>query len=295
VARGERVQAIVSERVTTDGRHLVVSLTLSPITAAGGEIIGVAAVGRDVTAQKQAQAELAYAAARAAAASRVKSRFIAKMNHELRTPLNGVVGVSGLLAGTQLSDEQRECIALLQSSADALTAVIDGILDFSTIEAGTVGGESEPLEVPAPMDSVMARAEHPSALEPVTPAALGRRVLVVEDDSSSRLVAVRLLQAHGLTVDAAQSGDDALAALEQADYAAVFIDCEMTGLDGFETTREIRRREGSVRHTPIIAMTAGTMPGDAERCHAAGMDYYVAKPIQPAGLDYIIARSIGDG
>jgi PAS domain S-box-containing protein len=125
------------------------------------------------------------------------------------------------------------------------------------------------------------------------PAPVARRVLVVEDDPASRLVTLGLMQARGLEVDAAESGHDALAALEKATYDAIFMDCEMSGLDGYQTTREIRRREGSGRHTPIIAMTATSIAGGAERCHAAGMDFYVAKPIRPAGLDYIIAQSIG--
>jgi len=67
----------------------------------------------------------------------------------------------------------------------------------------------------------------------------------------------------------------------------------MPELDGYDTTREIRRLEGDDRHTPIIAMTASTMPGDTERCLAAGMDYYSGKPIKAAGLDYVLALALG--
>ena len=80
---------------------------------------------------------------------------------------------------------------------------------------------------------------------------------------------------------------------ERTPYDSIFMDCQMPELDGYDTTREIRRLEGDDRHTPIIAMTASTMPGDTERCLAAGMDYYSGKPIKPAGLDYVLALALG--
>jgi CheY-like chemotaxis protein len=72
------------------------------------------------------------------------------------------------------------------------------------------------------------------------------------------------------------------------------MDCQMPELDGYETTGEIRRREGGgARRTPIIAMTASTMPGDNERCLAAGMDYYSGKPISTASLDRVLVQAFG--
>jgi two-component system sensor histidine kinase/response regulator len=579
VMRGERVEPFEGTRITKDGRQLVVDTTLSPILDADGEVIGVAAISRDVTAHRQSQAALAEAHAKAVAASRLKSEFMANMNHELRTPLNGVIGVSTLLLETRLDDEQREYVEALRVSGDALMAVIEDILDFSKIEAGkldltteafpvravvedvssmvAVGQPNRAVEVIAcvessvpenvygdstrvrqvltnlannavkftevgevaihvsglaeatgmvqlcfevvdtgigipaaaqetifesfaqgdgsttrryggtglglaiakqlvnmmggeigvsstigtgsrfwftlpvpiapsdptpPADSalagvrtlvvddkvtnlgiltaqlaswgmtvdtcadgesalaalrVAAQAEHPYDLalldfkmpgmgggdladaitadpavhstrlvlmvaardtrsastltgvdglvtKPIrqthlhdelarvasgrltspsptgapqpkrAPSATGaQRVLVAEDNPVNQLVAVRLLEGRGYGVDVANNGREALEMHERTPYDAIFMDCQMPELDGYDTTREIRRLEGDHRHTPIIAMTASTMPGDTERCLAAGMDYYSGKPIRAAGLDYVLALALG--
>jgi CheY-like chemotaxis protein len=124
-------------------------------------------------------------------------------------------------------------------------------------------------------------------------AAAARRVLVAEDNVVNQLVAVRLLEKRGYQVEVAADGREAVEMHARSPYDAIFMDCQMPELDGYEATREIRRREGSERHTPIIAMTASTMPGDTDRCLAAGMDYYSGKPISQAGLDYVLAQALG--
>jgi PAS domain S-box-containing protein len=578
-ANGEQ-QQFESVRRAKDGREITVAVTLSPITDDSGTIIGVGAIGRDITEQRRTQEELAIAHERAVGASHAKSEFMANMNHELRTPLNGVLGVSGLLLDTNLDEEQREYVEALRVSGESLMAVIEEILDFSKIEAGRLEVESQPFELrtlveevcsmvavsqparaveviasvpttapdgvwgdrkrvrqiltnltnnavkfteagevrvdvtwsPGEADEGMLRFEvvdtgigidpkaqetifdsfsqadgsttrrfggtglgltiakqlvtlmggeiglistpgegstfwftmpsrvaeparseeaptglrgtrvlivddkatnrrllveqladwglAPAAEAEVEPAvatlreaaesgepfgmalvdyrlagrlgdevvaairaepaitgltvvmmvaardthtagaiegidgiiakpirqtqlyrgliravsregglselnpesterAMGarrnvvHRVLVVEDNEVNQLVAVRLLEQRGLIVDVAVNGLEAIEMHGAQHYDAIFMDCQMPELDGYDATREIRRREGDGPRTPIIAMTASTMPGDTERCIAAGMDYHTGKPIRPAGLDYILALTLG--
>jgi PAS domain S-box-containing protein len=115
---------------------------------------------------------------------------------------------------------------------------------------------------------------------PDAPRAL--RILLAEDNKVNQLVATSLLRKRGHTVSVAATGREALAALDEAGPGAfdvVLMDVQMPDMDGFEATRIIRAREQSTGvHLPIVAMTANAMKGDKERCLAAGMDGYVAKP-----------------
>jgi len=111
-------------------------------------------------------------------------------------------------------------------------------------------------------------------------AAPGWRVLVAEDNPVNQMVARRVLENEGCTVDMAANGREALDMLADNQYDAVFMDCQMPEMDGYAATLEIRQREGNERHTPVIAMTANAMEGDRERCLEAGMDDYLAKPLR---------------
>ncbi|MDP9419355.1 MAG: response regulator [Actinomycetota bacterium] len=107
----------------------------------------------------------------------------------------------------------------------------------------------------------------------------GVHLLVVDDDAVNQKVAVHMLEGQGHRVDVAADGAEAVEAVGRVRYAAVLMDCQMPDMDGYEAAQAIRALEGADRHTPIIAMTAGAMVGDRERCVAAGMDDYVTKPV----------------
>ena len=117
------------------------------------------------------------------------------------------------------------------------------------------------------------------------------RVLLAEDNPVNQRVAVRMLEKRGHTVLVAGTGRSALEAHATYEFDLILMDVQMPELDGFEATAAIRRREaGTERRVPIIAMTAHAMKGDEERCLAAGMDGYVAKPVRMAELHALIDR-----
>lgn len=403
-----------------------------------------------IEAQRVAAEELVHtneqlADARDAAmeSSRLKGEFLATMSHEIRTPMNGVIGLTGLLLNTPMSELQRSYAEGVKGGGEALLAIIDNILDFSKIEADRmsleviefdlrdvvnesvlllaetarskgltlmvevpdqvprrvcgdavrlrqillnlvsnaikftetgeiwvrVGLESESdgaarvrfevqdtgigiapedhaklfepfsqvdssttrrfggtglglaisrrlvqlaggqIGVNAELDSgstfwfalPFAKAPQPGAVAggsaehlvgpDVAPApdALGK-ILVVEDDRINQMVAVATVEGLGYSVDVAADGAEALKRLSLMHYSAVLMDCQMPKMDGYETTRQIRLLQGPMSEVPVLAVTAGAMEGDKEKCLAAGMDDYISKPIRPEIVKAALGR-----
>jgi len=111
-------------------------------------------------------------------------------------------------------------------------------------------------------------------------------VLVVEDNLTNQLVAKGMLEEFGITVSIAANGEEAITSLTKQHYDLVFMDCQMPVMDGFQATRLIRETSSSVRQhdIPIIAMTANVMADDKARCQSAGMNDFIAKPVNPTIL-----------
>lgn len=119
----------------------------------------------------------------------------------------------------------------------------------------------------------------------------GARVLLAEDNAVNQEVALAMLQHAGCRVTSAANGRAAVAQWLEQPFDLVLMDCQMPELDGFDATREIRAAEtGERARVPIVALTANAMEGDRERCLAAGMDDYLAKPFKRSDLVAVLRR-----
>ena len=119
-----------------------------------------------------------------------------------------------------------------------------------------------------------------------------RRILVVEDNPVNRRVATRMLERMGCQVEHAENGAEAVARCQKKGYDLIFMDVHMPEMDGLEATSRIRKAEAEGRRTPIVAMTASAMREDREQCLEAGMDDYVAKPVQLDLLAAVLRRHV---
>ncbi|HPG38242.1 MAG TPA: response regulator [bacterium] len=140
--------------IRPDGFHRWVSSTKVPVKNHLGEITGIVGISRDMTKIKKAEdrllkknEQLDKALLAAREGTKAKSEFLANMSHEIRTPMNGVIGMTGLLLNTQLSDEQREYVETIRTSGDSLMVIINDILDFSKIESGKLDIEKHPFKL----------------------------------------------------------------------------------------------------------------------------------------------------
>ncbi len=441
IAAGERDERPV--RRPDGGRYFLRTVPF-PNPAAGAvvtlvDLAGVTQLAQQL--QQSTESELLRAQRAAEGASRLKSEFLATMSHEIRTPINAIFGLAQLLLQSDLPERERGYAEIIESSTDGLRQLIDGILDFSKVEAGkmvleqqdfrlgeVVRGVVELLAPNAAASGIALRlsidddldrrwlssdpwrlrqvlinlvgnaikftpqGEVRLAIEPIAPGG-GRtavrftvrdtgigmspeirerlfapftqadpstsrqyggtglglaicqqivglmggrievesepgtgstftftalfepaaephreeqpppvpaprethrprgsfRILLAEDNPVNQLVTVQQLKQLGYRVDAVDNGRQALEALDRAPYDLVLMDCQMPELDGYQATHRIRLRESAGERLPVVAITAHAMKGDREKCIAAGMDDYIAKPYRKETLDAVLA------
>jgi two-component system sensor histidine kinase/response regulator len=186
-----------------------------------------------------------------------------------RTPALGETALIMLSSAGNLADSTR-CHALGIDHCLIKPVKQSELLDSIVATLGVATTEELP-----PQATGQARRDHISPL----------RILLAEDGLVNQKVAVSLLGQRGHRVTVANNGREALAALDHQSFDIILMDVQMPAMDGFEATARIRQKEeGTGLHTPIIAMTAHAMKGDRERCLAAGMDGYLAKPIRAKDL-----------
>ena len=191
------------------------------------------------------------------------------LGHDLRTPMTVVIGASELLLEGPLDPEQRLAAENVHRSGQQLLSVIDQLLSDVTEQSKST----------AP----------PRALTPPIGFRLGvanqaHRVLLAEDNEFNRMLIERVLRTLACEVDSVSTGREAVRKFHQGKYDLVLMDCHMPDLDGLEATRQIRAVEGPNRRVPILAVTAGTVPGARQACLLAGMDDFIAKPFSLSTL-----------
>jgi PAS domain S-box-containing protein len=169
IAAGERVPVREAVRRHMDGRAIDVAVSVSPIRDSNGALIGASEIARDVSEQKRLQRELrmlveqlaqardaAHAAkTQAERASQAKTDFLSTMSHEIRTPMNAILGLAYLALQGGIDAQQRDYVEKIHGATENLLGIVNGILDFSKVEAGKLQLNREPFDLRQMLESVI--------------------------------------------------------------------------------------------------------------------------------------------
>jgi two-component system, sensor histidine kinase and response regulator len=263
------------------------------------EILGRQAQSWGMKVDTAASAEQAMAALRAATGA---SRFQAALIDVMMPDVDGVE----LVRRIQCEPELRQVILILVSSAGArnqfavrlqglelaawlMKPVQESVLYNTLIEAlgRTTPAEQPPSALLHPGAPNDAQKSQPGKV----PGGRALRVLVAEDNPINQKLVRLMLIRMGADVDTVANGREAVEAVLRLPYDLVFMDCQMPEMDGYDASREIRRRQGASGHTRIVALTAHALQGDRDKCLDAGMDAYITKPLQKAVLESMLRES----
>lgn len=179
-------------------------------------------------------------------------------------------------------------------------AIVKGIVEMmkGEIELKSEVGRGSRFSVKIPFEIASERVQRaaeaapaPGKAEPPAKTVRPIKILLADDDETSRNLICEYANIYGWEVDGAEDGKKALEMHAAGDYEVILMDGQMKVMDGFEATRRIRRAEaGTGKHVPIIAITAYALSGDRERFIAAGTDDYISKPIDSDALDEMVKK-----
>ena len=258
--------------------HIDCRPVLDPVTGA----VSVLLNERDVTDRVEAEAARAAAEQKVAMAE-ARQAFLSHMSHELRTPLNAVMGFADVLATAGLKPEHTDHVGRIRTAGQTLHVVLEQMIDLShrddwgtplDIEAPTT---PEPAAIPGASSAPEASVEDEDEGRAMV-------VLYVDDNESNRVLVSTLLAAQGVICETADDGAQGVEAARRGGWDVILMDIQMPVMDGVEATRRIRGLDSEVAATPIIALTANTLPQQVDQYFAVGMDDCIAKPLNAAEM-----------
>ena len=192
--------------------------------------------------------------------------------------------------GLDIPDELAENLNVFERVADQMLEMIDEVLAAAPVV---------PKQETKPALGAIDRGKPKARISDFIPNLVSDRaedpapdilVLLVEDNIVNRKLAVLILEKVGCQVDIAVNGQEGVEKFKAGNYLAIFMDCQMPVMDGYDATRAIREHEAPGSRIPIIAVTANAMKGDREKCLECGMDDYISKPIMPTDLHEAVSR-----